>query len=97
MVVSIGHFDTDQDEFVIEGRLHNGAAVPGSSDDWEQWVTQFRGAPHDIDREYHRIEHQSQLDRQIIDRPAAHPTRRIFADDENEDAIPNGVDSSPDK
>lgn len=36
-------------------------------------VTQFRGAPHDIDREYHRIEHQSQLDRQIIDRPAAHP------------------------
>jgi len=34
MVVSIGHFDTDQDEFVIEGRLHNGAAVPGSSDDW---------------------------------------------------------------
>jgi len=73
MVVSIGHFDTDQDEFVIEGRLHNGAAVPGSSDDWEQWVTQFRGAPHDIDREYHRIEHQSQLDRQIIDRPAAHP------------------------
>jgi len=28
---------------------------------------------HDIDREYHRIEHQSQLDRQIIDRPAAHP------------------------
>jgi len=27
MVVSIGHFDTDQDEFVIEGRLHNGAAV----------------------------------------------------------------------
>ncbi|RLM83969.1 hypothetical protein D3D02_15890 [Halobellus sp. Atlit-38R] len=73
MVVSIGHFDTDQDEFVIEGRLHNGAAVPGSSDDWEQWVTKFRGAPHDIDREYHRIEHQSRLDRQIIDRPAAHP------------------------
>ena len=73
MVVSIGHFDTDQDEFVIEGKLHNGAAVPGSSDDWEQWVTQFRGAPHEIDREYHRIERQSRLDRQTIDRPAAHP------------------------
>jgi len=27
--------------------------------------------------------------------PGSPPTRRIFADDENEDAIPNGVDSSP--
>jgi len=72
MVVSIGHFDTDQDEFVIEGRLHNGAAVGKFTTTGEQWVTQFRGA-RTILTEYHRIEHQSQLDRQIIDRPAAHP------------------------
>src|SRR6056297_3463177 len=73
MVVSVGHFDSDQDEFVVDGKLHNGTALPGSSDDWQRSVERLHDGGHDVALEFERITRQHRLDRRMVERPASHP------------------------
>jgi len=73
MVVSVGHFDSDQEKFVVDGKLHNGTALPGSTDAWRQSVTHLQDNIDTVGREFHRLENMPHLNCRVIDRPATHP------------------------